>query len=91
MYGANIMMAAFGDFKFLKNFIIVDHDVDVYNPKDLFWAMSTRLRAERGILQIPNAVGFGRDVHGIHTTKLGIDATAPFDCWDISAAGIRKE
>ncbi len=79
---ANIMMAAFGDFKFLKNFIIVDHDVDVYNPKDLFWAMSTRLRAERGILQIPNAVGFGRDVHGIHTTKLGIDATAPFDCWD---------
>ncbi|NLX64160.1 MAG: UbiD family decarboxylase [Clostridiaceae bacterium] len=78
----NIMMAAFGSFKFLKNFIVVDHDVDVYNPKDIFWALSTRLRAEQGVLIVPNAVGFGRDVHGIHTTKMGIDATAPLNCWD---------
>ncbi len=78
----NIIMAAFGSFRFLKNFIVVDHDVDVYNPKDIIWAMSTRLRAEKGIMIIPNAVGFGRDVHGIHTTKMGIDSTAPLGCWD---------
>jgi 2,5-furandicarboxylate decarboxylase 1 len=78
----NIMMAAFGSFKFLKNFIVVDHDVDVYDPKDIVWAMSTRLRAESGVMIVPNTVGFGRDVHGIHTTKLGIDATAPLGCWD---------
>ena len=31
---------------------------------------------------VPNAMGFGRDKYGIHTTKLGIDATAPFNQWD---------
>ena len=78
----NAILAAFGSFRFLKNFIVVDHDVDVYDPQDIFWAMSTRLRAERGVMVIPNAVGFGRDVHGIHSAKLGIDATAPLNCWD---------
>lgn len=77
---ANIIMAAFGSFRFLKNFIVVDEDVDVYSPKDLFWALSTRLRADRGLFVVPNAAGFGRDQHGIHTTKLGIDATAPLGC-----------
>ena len=79
---ANLIMAAFGTFKFLKNFIVVDHDVDVFDPKDIFWAMTTRLRAENGVMVIPHAMGFGRDVHGIHTVKLGIDATAPLDCWE---------
>ena len=78
----NAILAAFGSFRFLKNFIVVDHDVDVYDPQDIFWAMSTRLRAERGVMVIPHAVGFGRDVHGIHSAKLGIDATAPLNCWD---------
>ncbi len=78
----NALMAAFGSFKFLKNCIIVDHDVDVFDPADIFWAMSTRLSAEKGIMIVPNAMGFGRDKYGIHTTKLGIDATAPFNQWD---------
>lgn len=79
---ANIIMAAFGSFKFLKNFIVVDHDVDVYDAKDLWWAVSTRLRAERGVFVFNNTMGFGRDEHGIHTAKMGIDATAPMGCWD---------
>ncbi len=78
----NVMMGAFAAFKFLKNFVVVDEDVDVDNPKEILWAMSTRLRAEKGILVIPNAVGFGRDAYGIHTAKLGIDATAPLGHWD---------
>lgn len=78
----NAMMGAFATFKFLKNFVVVDHDVDVDDPKEIIWAMSTRLRAERGIMIVPNTVGFGRDSYGIHTTKLGIDATAPLDHWD---------
>lgn len=78
----NAMMGAFATFKFLKNFIVVDHDVNVDDPKDILWAISTRLRAERGIMVVPNTVGFGRDSYGIHTTKLGIDATAPLDHWD---------
>lgn len=78
----NAMMGAFATFKFLKNFIVVDHDVNVDDPKEIIWAMSTRLRAERGVMVIPHTVGFGRDDYGIHTAKLGIDATAPLDRWD---------
>jgi UbiD family decarboxylase len=77
----NALMAAFGSFKFLKNCVIVDHDVDVFDPADIFWALSTRLRAETGIIVVPNAVGFGRDKYGIHTAKLGIDATVPLEAW----------
>lgn len=72
---------AFGSFKFLKNCIIVDEDVNVFDPADLFWAMATRMRPAEGLLVVPNAMGFGRDKYGIHTTKLGIDATAPFNEW----------
>ncbi|MCQ4896278.1 UbiD family decarboxylase [Anaerotruncus sp. DFI.9.16] len=77
----NALMMAFGSFKFLKNCIIVDEDVNVFDPADLFWAMATRMRPAEGLLVVPNAMGFGRDKYGIHTTKLGIDATAPFNEW----------
>lgn len=78
----NALMMAFATFKFLKNCYIVDEDVDVFNPSDIFWAMATRMRAETGIMTVPNSMGFGRDVYGIHTCKMGIDATAPFRKWD---------
>lgn len=78
----NALMAAFGSFSFLKTCIIVDHDVDVFDLSDIFWALSTRLNADTGLLVVPHTAGFGRDKHGIHTTKLGIDATVPLDAWD---------
>ncbi|MCQ2553374.1 MAG: UbiD family decarboxylase [Clostridia bacterium] len=78
----NALMMAFATFKFLKNCYIVDEDVDVFNPSDIFWAMSTRMRPETGIMTVPNSMGFGRDTYGIHTCKMGIDATAPFNHWD---------
>jgi UbiD family decarboxylase len=78
----NALMAAFGSFKFLKNCLIVDHDVNVFDPADLFWALSTRLRADQGLLVVPQSMGFGRDDYGIHTTKLGIDATVVLDAWE---------
>jgi len=78
----NGLMAVFGSFKFLKNCVFVDHDVDIFDPSDIWWALSTRLRAEQGVMTIPNTVGFGRDKYGIHTTKMGIDATVPLDAWD---------
>ncbi len=78
----NALMAVFGSFKFLKNCVFVDHDVDIFDPSDIWWALSTRLRAEQGVMTFPNTVGFGRDKYGIHTTKMGIDATVPLDAWD---------
>ncbi len=78
----NVLMAAFGSYSWLKNCVVVDHDVDVFDPLDVWWAVSTRFCPERGTMVIPRAVGFPRDPHRIHQSKLGIDATAPLGQWD---------
>ena len=76
-----VLEAAFACYPWLKYMVIVDHDVDIYDPGDLWWAMATRSIPARGLLRV-DGPGFGRDPHGLHTSKLGIDATAPLDCWD---------
>ena len=60
----------------------MDHDVDVFNMNDVWWAMATRSRPDNGLLPMNEAMGFPRDPFHIHQSKLGIDATAPLDQWD---------
>ena len=57
--------------------VVVDEDVDIHDLRDVVWAMATRCRPDRGIVQIPNVPSFARDPHQIHWGRLGIDATAP--------------
>ncbi|MBI4013939.1 MAG: UbiD family decarboxylase [Candidatus Rokubacteria bacterium] len=57
--------------------VVVDEDVDIHDLRDVVWAMATRCRPDRGIMQIPNVPSFARDPHQIHWGRLGIDATAP--------------
>lgn len=76
-----ILSAAFDSYPWLKYLVIVDHDVDVYDPADVWWAMATRSSVARGLLRV-DTPGLGRDKHKLHQSKLGIDATAPLDCWD---------
>jgi 2,5-furandicarboxylate decarboxylase 1 len=76
-----VIEAAFACYPWLKYFVVVDHDVDVNDPADLWWAMATRSAPARGLIRI-DGPGFGRDPHELHRSKLGIDATAPLDCWD---------
>lgn len=78
----NVIMAAFGSYSWLKTCIVVDHDVDAFDPVDVWWAVSTRMRPDKGVIVIPNAVGFPRDPHKLHQSKLGIDATVPMGNWD---------
>jgi len=74
----NVAAAAFGAYSWLKYCVIVDHDVDVFNTDDVWWALASRSDAAHGLLPIAGALGFPRDSAGIHRSKLGIDATAPF-------------
>lgn len=77
----NVAVAAFGAYSWLKYCVVVDHDVDVFNMNDVWWAMATRSRPDKGLLPINEAMGFPRDPFHIHQSKLGIDATAPLDQW----------
>lgn len=62
--------------------VVVDDDVNIHELNDVVWAMATRCRPDRGIMQIPNVPSFARDVHQIHWGRLGIDATAPLQWRD---------
>jgi 2,5-furandicarboxylate decarboxylase 1 len=67
----------------LKHVVIVDDDIDVFNPMDVEWAIATRVQGDRDILIVTNARGKPLDPSlpptppGIvpTTAKVGIDAT----------------
>ena len=48
-------MAAFASDSFLKQVIVVDDDIDVFNEADVMWAVATRVQADRDIIVIPDA------------------------------------
>ncbi|MCL4519617.1 MAG: UbiD family decarboxylase, partial [Thaumarchaeota archaeon] len=75
----NAAMAAFGAHYWLKYCTIVDEDVNAFDINDVWWAMATRSRPDKGIFIVPEARGFPRDLHHLHQSKIGIDATAPLD------------
>ena len=78
----DVAAAAFKTYSWLKYCVVVDHDVNVFDGNDIWWAMATRSRPDTGLLLLENAPGFPRDPFQIHQSKLGIDATAPLNQWE---------
>ena len=77
--GKKAALAALGtDMEWLKYCIVVDQDVDIYNPADVMWAIATRCSPERDIITIPGIPSFSRDPHRMHWGRVIFDATAPF-------------
>jgi 2,5-furandicarboxylate decarboxylase 1 len=62
--------------------IVVDADVDIFDPADVMWALSTRARWDTGLAAIPgahtNELDPSSEAHGI-VAKVIIDATLPAD------------
>lgn len=81
----NVAMAAMTAYVNIKNVIVVDEDVDIYNPADVLWALSTRVIPEKDIFYVQGAQGHeldpGSDSRGVQT-KMGIDATLSFEFAD---------
>ncbi len=77
----NAILAAFGAQKDLNLVIVVDDDIDIRDPDDVVHALSTRMDAACDLLVIPGARGheYVRTSQGGIGTKLGIDATVPFE------------
>jgi UbiD family decarboxylase len=73
--------AALNAHKSLKHVLVVDTDIDIYDPVDLEYAIATRFRGDQDAIMYPNVRGSTLDPRssdGI-TTKVGIDATARLD------------
>ena len=76
----NIISAILGGAALVKSCIVVDEDVDVFDPVQVQWALSTRVQPDRDILKFPVMVGAPLDPSAPiprHTSKIGYDATVP--------------
>ena len=68
----------------LKHVVVVDDDIDIFDPTDVEWAIATRVQGDRDVMIVGNArakpldpslpQGFGVVPTG---AKVGIDATIP--------------
>jgi UbiD family decarboxylase len=69
--------AAFSAHRSLKHVIIVDEDINIFDPNDVEFAIATRVKGDEDIYIYPNVRGSTldpRSENGIGT-KVGIDAT----------------
>src|SRR5688572_15817005 len=78
----NVALAAMAGHVNFKTVVVVDADVDIFDPADVMWALSTRARWDSGIAVIPgahtNELDPSSEAHGI-VAKVIIDATLPAD------------
>src|SRR6185369_7784301 len=75
----NAIMAAFGADLYMKRVVVVDEDVDVFDDRQVNWALATRCQPDRDIAIITNARGSDLDPstrEDGYTAKWGVDATA---------------
>jgi len=81
--GKNALLAAFAAHPSLKHAIVVDEDIDVYDPEAVEWAIATRFQADEDLIVIKSVRGSTLDPSSnqvkVLTSKLGVDATRPMD------------
>ena len=75
----NAILAAFGGDMYMKRIVVVDEDVDIFDDRQVNWAIATRCQPDRDITIITNARGSDLDPSARedgYTAKWGVDATA---------------
>jgi 2,5-furandicarboxylate decarboxylase 1 len=75
----NAILAVLGADLYIKRVVVVDHDVDIFNDRQVNWAIATRCQPDRDIAVISNARGSDLDPstkEDGYTSKWGVDATA---------------
>jgi 2,5-furandicarboxylate decarboxylase 1 len=80
--GKNALLAALSVMD-LKHVVVVDDDIDIFDPNDVEWAIATRVQGDRDIVVVTEARGKPLDPSlkptppGVvpTTAKVGIDAT----------------
>lgn len=80
--GKSAILSSLGSSKDLKHVVVVDTDVDIYNFKDIEFALSSRVQGSDDVVIIKNALGSGLEASHVYkglSDKIGIDATKPLD------------
>jgi len=75
----NAILAVLGADLYMKRVVVVDHDVNIFNDREVNWAIATRCQPDRDITIITNARGSDLDPstkEDGYTAKWGVDATA---------------
>jgi UbiD family decarboxylase len=74
----NAIMAAFAAHTSLKHVVVVDEDIDIFNPEDVEYAIATRVRGDKDLMVITGVRGSSLDPCRLENgtnAKIGIDAT----------------
>ena len=75
----NVALAALAAHVNIKKVIVVDPDVDIYDPTAVLWALTNQVDWSRDQFLVPGSQGHEMDPtadsRGVHT-KIGVDATA---------------
>ena len=64
----------------IKQVVIVDKDVDIFNPMEVEWAICTRVQPDKDVIILPPMMSMGLDPSAIKplvSSAWGIDATMP--------------
>lgn len=71
----------FGLDMFVKLVIVVDDDIDVYDEKEVLWALATRFQADKDLFVVPGVLANVLDPssEGGLSAKMGLDATLPLN------------
>jgi len=75
----NAILAVLGADLYMKRVVVVDHDVDVFDDRQVNWAIATRCQPDRDLTVVPNTRGSDLDPSARedgYTAKWGVDATA---------------
>lgn len=76
----NVLLSALSAYSWTQFVVVVDDDVNVYDPDDILWAIQTRMCPSRGVMLIDGVSSYTReDVKDENVGKLGLDATVPLD------------
>jgi len=78
--GKTALLAALGSNKDFKLVIVVNDDIDIFNPADVEAALASRMQADEDVVIVSGARGSSLEPsHSLRglTAKMGIDATYP--------------
>ena len=84
--GRQAIEAAFRGHGSLKHVVVVDGDVNIFDPNDVEWAIATRFQADRDLVVLKDQPSSSLDPSAMHSVgqksrsaKMGLDATIHWD------------
>jgi 4-hydroxy-3-polyprenylbenzoate decarboxylase len=89
----SVLLTLFGLEPNIKLGIVVDEDINVYEPEDVMWAVATRMQADTNTFIVPKVFCNRLDPSSVEgmSARLGIDATKPLMGWEASELTLPDE